>query len=190
VAQSIESRLRASPTGVAVARSSTGAPYAPGFYAWWLTEGRALPMVPAEPHPTIGGLGLIYVGIAPRDANSAATIGSRIRGNHLGTGIGGSTLRYTLASFLWEVEGWMPFWRPPKPAITRQDSKTLTRWMGDHLAVSWCPTERPWRDSAEAVVIHSMRPPLNRTHNEDHPFYPCCGRARDRLRTAARLAHT
>jgi hypothetical protein len=33
-----------------------------------------------------------------------------------------------------------------------------------------------------------MKPPMNREHNEKHPFYASMGEARDRFRDAARLA--
>lgn len=38
----------------------------------------------------------------------------------------------------------------------------------------------------EATVIAAMRPPMNREHNERHPFYTSMGVARNELRRAAR----
>jgi hypothetical protein len=96
VSVAIEERLVISPADLGTARLSAadgGAPAAPGFYAWWLTRKTALPTVPASPHPTDASLGLVYVGIAPKDANSAETIRSRVLTKHLGKPLGSSTLR-------------------------------------------------------------------------------------------------
>jgi hypothetical protein len=43
---------------------------------------------------------------------------------------------------------------------------------------------KPWEP--EPAVIKLMRPPLNRDHNQSHPFYDEVGRARGRYRAAAR----
>src|SRR5438034_11490845 len=98
-------KLTAEPVEPARARlpaAQGGAPAEPGFYAWWLTDQMALPDVPTSPHPTQMKLGLVYIGIAPRDPTSAETIRSRIVEKHLGNALGSSTLRRVLAALLWE----------------------------------------------------------------------------------------
>lgn len=61
-----------------------------GLYAWWTCEG-AIPGVPTQPHPRDRALALFYVGIAPRDAKSSASLKSRIVKNHLVGNTGSST---------------------------------------------------------------------------------------------------
>jgi hypothetical protein len=59
-----------------------GVPERPGLYAWWVSPA-AIPGVAGPPHPR-EPFELLYVGIAPKDATSKATLRSRIRGQHLG----------------------------------------------------------------------------------------------------------
>ena len=59
-----------------------GIPAVPGFYAWWLASEDGL-AVPVFPHPTDRGLGLLYVGVAPRTGRSKATLRSRVLDNTL-----------------------------------------------------------------------------------------------------------
>jgi hypothetical protein len=77
-----------------------------GFYAWWQTPG-ALPGVTATPHPDSVHLELLYVGIAPEAPDSASHLRGRLAKHHRGA-IGSSTLRLSLAGFLWKREGWQP----------------------------------------------------------------------------------
>ncbi len=74
-----------------------------GFYAWWQTPG-ALPDVTATPHPKSADLELLYVGIAPEGPRSASHLRGRLAKHHRGA-IGSSTLRLSLAGFLWQREG-------------------------------------------------------------------------------------
>jgi hypothetical protein len=97
----------ARPVSVVTARLPAergGAPAVSGFYAWWLADLAALPDVPTSPHPT-AQLGLVYLGIAPKDDASAQTIRTRVLEKHLGAALGSSTLRRALAAFLWEPRG-------------------------------------------------------------------------------------
>src|SRR5215217_50664 len=68
------------PVPLDVARAIDGVPAEPGFYAWWLIDGAALPEVPLDGPPPH----LLYVGIAPSRATSRATLRSRVLGNHIG----------------------------------------------------------------------------------------------------------
>jgi hypothetical protein len=155
-----------------------------GVYAWWLADPGGLPSVPTSPHPT-KPLGLLYVGIAPKDAASAQTIRTRILGKHLGSALGGSTLRRALAAFLWESRRWHPcVTAAGKLALPPRESAALTRWMERHLHVSWCAEAEPW--SSEPALVAEMSPPLNSDHNRAHPFYPTLRAARAHLAAVAR----
>jgi hypothetical protein len=161
-----------------------GAPSVPGLYAWWLADLAALPSVPTSPHPS-EPLGLIYVGIAPKDASSAQSIRTRILEKHLGSALGSSTLRRALAAFLWEPRRWHPCVTPSgKLALPPQESAALTSWMERHLRVAWRAEAEPW--NSEPALVAEMGPPLNSDHNRTHPFYPTLRAARARLAAAAR----
>jgi len=150
-----------------------------GIYAWWLAIANALPEVPATPHPS-EQVGLLYVGIGPASARSKRTLRARFRDHTNDTGR--STFRRVLASLLYEQEGWRPYWTD-RPLLTKVDNDALTNWQVANLCVQWFRTPEPW--TVEAAVIRAMRPPLNRTHNQAHPFYERVGAARQRFREAA-----
>ena len=163
------------------ARSPTAPPKAPGLYAWWQTPA-ALPGVPGTPHPTDPAFELLYFGTAPKDAMSKSNLRKRL-GNHHRSAIGSSTFRLDLAAFLWKSEGWQPCWTD-RPKLPAPDLTELGVWQSAHLQVQWVECAQPWK--MEKTVVHAMRPPLNRDHNEHHPAYPAVGDARDSIRAAAR----
>jgi hypothetical protein len=182
----IAERLTAYPVPVATARlpaAEGGAPAEPGLYAWWLTDEHLLSAVPTSPHPARPKLGLVYVGISPKDATSQETMRSRILTKHLGNALGSSTLRRALASLLWEQEDWHPFMKGQKVAIMPDECTALTRWMQRNLEVSWCPAARAW--DYEPTLIHDMLPPLNSHHNQNHPFYDDLDSARKYMLSVA-----
>src|SRR4051794_1439974 len=77
-----------------------GAAAAPGLYAWWADD-TALAMLSAVLGASL--VPLIYAGQAGAASGrsqmeSRATLGSRIRGNHIGGNIRASTFRHTLAA--------------------------------------------------------------------------------------------
>lgn len=128
----------------------------PGLYAWFvdsegaqhLTEGIGLRI--AE--------GLIYAGQAGA-GTSNATVGSRIRGNHLGGDIYGSTFRLTLASAL---GGRLALHPSGGGHMDREGEGRLTAWMHEHLAVAVIPyPDRALLDAFESVVLDRLDPPLN-----------------------------
>lgn len=160
-------------------RSPTAPAKAPGFYAWWQTP-NALPTVPGTAHPT-APLELLYVGIAPNNATSKSNLRKRLT-NHHRSAIGSSTFRFDLTAFLWEQHGWAPFWTD-RPKLPDQHMSDLAAWQRLHLSVQWVEVSQPWL--FEVDVIRALRPPLNRGHNNSHPFYPQVGQARDRLRRVA-----
>jgi GIY-YIG catalytic domain-containing protein len=167
---------------IADAKTPRGLRPEPGFYAWWERPG-AVPGVPAPPHPALP-VALLYVGIAPRDAVSNARLRSRLCGQHIGGNVGSSTFRFGLASLLWRHEDWQPrISLSGKYRLDRTDNGALSAWQRSHLFLSWLVVEKPWR--FEDAVIWSMGPPMNRDHNQHHPFYVSMGRARDEFRAAA-----
>jgi hypothetical protein len=132
-----------------------GLPEAPGLYAWWADEkgrdelGSALgTRLPA----------LIYAGQAGATSSrsgrpSAATLRSRIEGNHLGGNVGSSTFRRTLAACLLT---------PETQQVSREEEKRITGWMRSHLRLT--VEALPGRGDLEATeeaVLASLDPPLN-----------------------------
>jgi len=190
VARSVEAHLQANPVEVSTARlpaTDEGARNEAGFYAWWLTDESALPAVLTSQHPERPELGLVYVGIAPKDSLSKETIRSRILSKHLGNALGSSTLRRGLAAFLWESNGWHPFATPRgKPALPPEECVAMTRWMETNLLVSWRPAAKPW--DYERALIGDMKPPLNSHHNTAHAFYRTLRETRAHMMTVARAA--
>src|SRR3954471_20996634 len=103
--------------------------------------------------------------------------------DHTTRNTGQSTFRLDLASFLFEREGWHPCWTD-RSMLTRNDNAALSRWQTAPLRVQGVKPAAPWKRESE--VIAQMRPPLNRRHNESHPFYVEVGMARDHFKDAAR----
>jgi hypothetical protein len=172
---------------VADAKRPTGIPTESGCYAWWCTPG-AVPDVPTTLHPS-EALGLLYVGIAPRDAESCARLRSRLCQQHIGGNIGASTFRFGLAALLWEQNGWTPRMSTSgRFTLDRRDNRALSQWQTSNLRLRWAVSPEPW--DFEIDLIAAMQPPMNREHNEKHPFYECMGDARDRFRDAARATLT
>jgi hypothetical protein len=185
----IEEQLSANPVDIPTARrpeAEGGARNEAGFYAWWLKDEWALPAVPTAPHPVRPDLRLLYVGIAPSDAMSAATIRTRVLHNHLGNPLGSSTLRRSLAALLWEIYEWSPCIHGDKLALPANECAALTRWMERELLVSWCEVTKPWE--YEPTLIADMVPPLNSDHNHGHAFYGDLREARQYIMTVARAA--
>jgi hypothetical protein len=137
--------------------------------------------MPAPPHP-IEPYRLLYVGVAPNAARSSSNLLKRLR-QHTAANIGSSTFRLGLTALLFEREGWTPFFTD-RPTLNDADRAALGCWQHEHLRVQWCEVEKPW--TSEAAVIAAMEPPMNRSHNERHPFYTSMGVARNALRRSAR----
>jgi hypothetical protein len=158
-------------------------PAEPGLYAWWALPG-SLPGVTGPPHPQ-GRYELLYVGIARSGPTSRATLRSRVIGNHVGGTTGQSTLRRSLASLLFEREGWRSRFTD-RPLLEPSDEQRLSEWMQQHLALTWAVHEQPW--TAEAQMIAELTPPLNQSANSAHPMYRQVREARRQWRTAAQEA--
>ncbi len=172
--------LFADPVDVETTRATL--PHRNGVYAWW-TERGAIPGVPAQPHPSEEALGLFYVGIAPRDAKSSATLKSRIVGNHLGGNTGSSTFRLALAALLIDTLRLTPHRTKTKYVLPAWQNQALSAWQREHLKLSWVEHDRPWL--IEGEIIAALRPPLNLAGNASHPFHSTLSEARDRFRQAA-----
>ena len=128
----------------------------PGLYAWFadaagaaaLSRGLATRIVP----------GLVYAGEAGA-GSSAASLSSRIRRNHLGGNIYGSTFRFTLAAVLARELGLQP---AGGKALATDGEERLSRWMRDHLTVAIAPLpERARLGMLEDQVLSRLDPPLN-----------------------------
>lgn len=142
-----------------------------------------MPGVPTTPHRS-EPVGLLYVGIAPRDATSGAELRSRLCKQHIGGNVGSSTFRFGLAALLWEQQGWVPRRAASgKYRLDADDNRALSQWQRAHLRVRWAVVPEPWL--SEPSVVEQMEPPMNRDQNADHPFYTRMGAARDRFRAAA-----
>jgi hypothetical protein len=159
------------------------APEKPGSYAWWCDRSAIPPKLPAPPHPT-EPYNLLYVGIAPSGPRSASNLRRRLR-QHTSANIGSSTFRFSLTALLWQQEGWRPRWND-RPILDDRDLSSLGSWQLQHLAVRWREDGEPW--STESKVISLMRPPMNRDHNDRHPFFTSMGVARNELRRAGRAS--
>ena len=164
------------------ATAADGVPAHPGFYAWWVAPD-ALPGVLVTPHPSMP-FGLLYVGVAPRSETSGARLRSRLCRQHIGGNVASSTFRFGLASLLWKQEGWTPRRSASgKYRLEADDNSALSEWQRRHLRVRWAIVDSPWL--IERNVIHELKPPMNRDHNEHHAFYTAMGEARDAFRAAA-----
>ncbi len=165
--------LVSDPVTIADARrpeKDRGIPNKAGLYAWWLTSPDALPAVPASPHPSEPGLALMYVGVAPADADSAETLRSRTLKKHVSSGLAGSTLRRSLAALLWQDKGWTPrLTETGRFKFSPEDNAALSAWQERNLRLSWLAIESPWNH--EDLAIRELEPPLNLADNRDHPFY-------------------
>ena len=179
-ARQIIAKLSASPLR-SVDEARREAPETPGFYAWWWKRDAVPGKMPTPPHPT-EPYRLLYVGIAPNASGSGSNLLKRLR-QHTAANIGSSTFRLGLAALLFESEGWTPF-LTDRPTLNDADRAALGGWQREHLRIQWCEAEELWSD--EAAVILGMQPPMNREHNEGHPFYTSMGVARNALRRSAR----
>jgi len=157
-------------------------PATPGIYGWYFD---------VLPHPAITGVGtvvgawsLLYVGIAPGRPGSTSNLRKRL-GNHLTGNARGSTLRLSLGSLLSEQLGLTAVPASGKVSFGTTEA-ILSKWMDDHARVTWLETPDPW--AIEAEVVRTLQVPLNRDHNQAHPFYATMGQLRAARRSANRTS--
>lgn len=149
-----------------------GVPPVPGLYAWWhapallpgMTHGTAGPTLTAD-----GTLELAYVGIA-------SSLHGRLVGDHLGSSTGKSTLRRALGAWLGAEQGWATQWRSSRVQHDAMSEQAVTKWMEQHLSVTWVRHESP--HDVEAGVIVLLAPPLNHQLNQGHPNWSALDAAR------------
>ena len=107
-----------------------------------------------------GGLELVYVGIA-------ASLRTRLVGDHLGSDTGSSTLRRALGAWIGKQNGWATEIRGGRRQHVKESEAALTEWMSANLWVTW--VVNPDAKKVESGVISLLRPPLNHVHNRNHP---------------------
>jgi hypothetical protein len=126
----------------------------PGLYAWYVDLPGAHELTAALGHRVAPGL--VYAGQAGATSSkagkvSAATLASRIGGNHLGGGVDSSTWRRTLAALL----------LGPR-ARTEEGRAELDAWMREHLRLVVVPLpDRGHVGHLENAVLARLDPPLN-----------------------------
>jgi hypothetical protein len=185
----VAERLRQAPHAIPDAHrkpAAGGIPEQPGAYAWWVSPG-SIPGIKGPAHPA-ESFELLYVGIAPKDEKSKATLRSRIRGQHLGGNIGSSTFRQSLAALLVESEGWVTSRSGSRSQLMPEHNRALSEWQQDHLRLAWVERPRPWE--VEARVIALMQPPLNLADNASHPLYARLKMLRAKLRASSPIGDT
>ena len=104
-----------------------------GFYAWWI-RGDTIAGLPHHPHPTVPGLGLLYVGISPMRQSSAGLIRLRVIDQHVRGNTSSSTFRFVLASMLLEQLELKPRSTIKKVVLDSDDNVRLRQWQFDNSA--------------------------------------------------------
>ena len=128
----------------------------PGLYAWFVDQVGAAQLSAALQLPVAPGL--IYAGQAGAGA-STATLRSRLRGNHLGGTITGSTFRLTLASAL---AGTLHLVDAGGRALEGDGEARLSAWMREHLSLAVTgESDRAAVMTLEEAALARLDPPLN-----------------------------
>ena len=133
----------------------------PGLYSWW-ADNDALGIMSAPFGVRL--LPLIYAGQAgatstrSRKAGSA-TLGSRIRTNHLNGNVSSSTFRKTLTALLAEPLG-LQLSGPE--CLDQASNAAVSGWMRAHLSLVIAPyPDRERLAEVEHAVLRLIDPPLN-----------------------------
>jgi hypothetical protein len=128
----------------------------PGIYAWFVDQTGASDITAGLEISLRAGL--IYAGQAGA-GSSSATLASRIRRNHFGGNIYGSTFRLTLASALLVPLRLQPI---GGRRMTSNGEVRLSAWMHAHLKVSVVGfQDRLELHAFETSVLELLDPPLN-----------------------------
>jgi GIY-YIG catalytic domain-containing protein len=129
--------------------NTTTLPTTAGLYAWWARP-EVLAAFPGTANSGDTKQRMLYLGKASR-------LRSRVASNHLRDS-GRSTLRRTLAGLLMPTEGYRTTWTD-RVVLIPEDEARLTRWMHQHLALTWSEHEDPV--PLETELISQLHPPLN-----------------------------
>lgn len=158
VVATLGDRAKATRAGLFGSRADTGHP---GLYAWWVDDEGAHVLSATLGEPVVG---LIYGGQAGATSSklakeSAATLYSRIKGQHIGGNARSSTFRMTLTALLRRPLR-LELMQPRK--LSPPSNELLTDWIREHLSVVTvaCPDRATLR-SLEQSVLHELDPPLN-----------------------------
>jgi hypothetical protein len=133
-----------------------------GLYSWWVDIEGAAEIGEGLQVPV--GVGRIYAGQAgatkwPSGTPSTATLDSRIRSQHLGGNIYGSTFRLTLASCLASTLGLRSAGRK---RLASGGEERLSAWIREHLSVAVHPyPDRDALESLEHRILEKLDPALN-----------------------------
>lgn len=134
----------------------------PGLYSWWVDDAGAGELSDGLGHHVEAGR--IYVGQTgatkwPSGTAGTATLAGRIRGNHLGGRIRGSTFRLTLAACLLRP---LALVRTAPRQLNPGSEARLSAWMRDRLEVAvFAVLDRDSLADLEHRVLSDLDPPLN-----------------------------
>ncbi|MDP8932525.1 MAG: hypothetical protein M3O70_29240 [Actinomycetota bacterium] len=136
-------------------------PDLPGLYSWWADD-EGLDQLSAELGERLPAL--IYAGQAGATsahtrAKRAATLRSRIGGNHLNGNVSSSTFRRTLSALLFDP---LRLELAPSGRLDATSNAAVSAWIREHLSVAWvsCP-DRETLAQIEQLVLAYLNPPLN-----------------------------
>jgi hypothetical protein len=154
----------------------------PGLYAWWVDAVGAELISTRLGEPVSPGI--VYAGQAGAEKGraSAATLRSRLGGNHIGGRIRNSTFRLTAAAVLLEeVEALIAGDR----RIGAMGERIVSDWLAAHFRVTVVPfADRGRLAAIESQVLAALDPPLNIEGMPATRLRLALGRRRARLRSA------
>jgi hypothetical protein len=135
-----------------------------GLYSWWADDA-ARRLLGTELGAEL--VPLIYAGQAgatkwPSGTPSAATLASRVGGQHIRGNARSSTFRLTISAVLMRPLDLIP---GDRGRLTPASNKIVSEWIADHLTVATAPIiDRDTLSTIEAQVVHALDPPLNLDH--------------------------
>ncbi len=134
----------------------------PGLYSWWVDGVGAADLSNGLGHTV--NAGRIYAGLTgatkwPSGTTGKATLRSRIRSQHIGGRIRGSTFRLTLAAALRDT---LDLTVTGPKALSPESERRLSAWIANHLEVAVHPFPDPDAlADLEHRVLARLDPPLN-----------------------------
>lgn len=160
-----------------------------GHYSWWADDA-ARSIIGARlgvPIPR-----LIYAGQAdatrwPSGTTSKATLGSRIRGNHIGGNASSSTFRLTLSGLLLEP---LDLVVANPGCLQREDNGRVSDWIEEHLRVAIVAyDDRDSLEEIEKAVLALLDPALNLDGRPKTASRTLLSNLRKRITTSTYLAN-